>query len=310
VLVLALAAALSTYVGTGRAAAQSGDRVAAEGSRAAAARAFTEGESAFARHEYVLALAAFRRALAADPHDVVRLNIAVCLERLARHREAIEEYTIAARSEQLEPPARAHASAEADRLRSALATLIVEHPAGAEVAVDGVVRCRVPCRQSVDPRPQTVAVRASGAEHSEPIDPERGGRITIFPTGLPTDGAATALSSPPPSTPPSTAPAPRPDEPRVLLGIGAAVAAAGVGCAIGFGVHAGGLHDRYLAMPSADLRSEGLAIQTVANASYAIIGVGAVLVLIDLLLPRAQDGGSAAAPRTDTLARLARGIEL
>src|SRR5262245_29251152 len=106
--------------------------------RAAAADQFDAGRAAFARDDFLSALEHFRRAHALGGHGSVRFNIAVCLERLSRYREAIEEYEQAAASAELEDTARARARSGADRLRGRLGRIeVVRAPPGVRVWVDG-----------------------------------------------------------------------------------------------------------------------------------------------------------------------------
>jgi tetratricopeptide (TPR) repeat protein len=85
-----------------------------------ARHAFQAGQRAFEQGSYEQALRHFKRALEISPHDAVRFNIAVCLERLDRPREAIEQYRAAARSDSLSPEARARARQQARRVRKGL----------------------------------------------------------------------------------------------------------------------------------------------------------------------------------------------
>ena len=78
-------------------------------------------ERAFAEADDERALALFRRAFELAPHDAVRFNIAVCLERLGRPAEAISEYEAAARSAQLDEATRARARDQADAVRARVA---------------------------------------------------------------------------------------------------------------------------------------------------------------------------------------------
>lgn len=83
---------------------------------ASAKRLFQQAEARFAAGAYEAALALFRQAMAAAPHDALLFNMAVCLERLGRAPEARETYEAAARSPQLDDAARARAHAAAQRL--------------------------------------------------------------------------------------------------------------------------------------------------------------------------------------------------
>src|SRR5262245_9012185 len=107
---------------------------AQEDPRVAARAAFAAGETAFAETDYVLALGRFREAFELQHHDGVRFNIAVCLERLGRFREAALEYDLAARSDAVEPGVRERARQMAQRARSRLGTLAIDGEIGARAA--------------------------------------------------------------------------------------------------------------------------------------------------------------------------------
>ena len=64
-----------------------------EADETAAKVAFEEGRHHF--HEtgdYEAALAAFQKTQRLRPHDLVRIAIARCLEKLGRHRESVEQF--------------------------------------------------------------------------------------------------------------------------------------------------------------------------------------------------------------------------
>src|SRR5262245_61254015 len=105
--------------------------------RRQAREAFTSGERAFEKGDYVAALAAFERAFALAPHDAVRFNLAVCLERLGRPSEALLQYEAAAKSSVLTAAERERARRSGAELRPKVGTLVVEGQAGAAVQVDG-----------------------------------------------------------------------------------------------------------------------------------------------------------------------------
>ncbi|AKF04107.1 tetratricopeptide repeat protein [Sandaracinus amylolyticus] len=99
-----------------------------EATRAAAREAFRAGEAAFIEEDDARALTLFRRAFELAPHDAVRFNIAVCLERLGRPEEALQEYEAAAISTQLDEAARARARSQADALRARIVAARVPPP--------------------------------------------------------------------------------------------------------------------------------------------------------------------------------------
>ncbi|UJR83373.1 hypothetical protein [Sandaracinus amylolyticus] len=99
-----------------------------EARRAEAREAFRSGEAAFIEEDDARALTLFRRAFELAPHDAVRFNIAVCLERLGRPEEALQEYEAAAISTQLDDTARARARAQADALQARIVASRVPPP--------------------------------------------------------------------------------------------------------------------------------------------------------------------------------------
>src|SRR5262245_28534220 len=96
------------------------------GVRERAGAAFADAERAFNEADYPEALRLFRDAFTTLPDDRVRFNIAVCLERLGRFREAGIEYDAAATSSTLDPNVRERARVEAERVRGRLGKLVVE----------------------------------------------------------------------------------------------------------------------------------------------------------------------------------------
>ena len=241
--------------------------------RDASATAFEAAEKAFADEDYVEALRLFRRAFELAPHAAVRFNIAVCLERLGRFREAAVEYDAVARGSELDASTRERAAVEAARVRARLGVLVVEgEPAGARVRVDGAELCALPCRVAVDPGKRVVVVeRATG-----PV------RTSVE---VPRDGVAT-FRVPAAIAPPAPEPRARPERrgPGPLTWIGAGVAVAGAAGTIGFGLRARDLHDDYQAMPTPELRDDGLRMRLYTNVSLGVTVAGAILAGIDLFV--------------------------
>jgi tetratricopeptide repeat protein len=268
--------------------------------------AFERGERAFAAHDYEAALQHFKRAFALAPHDAVRFNVAVCHERLGQFRAAIAEYTMAAASPQLDAASKLRADQNRARLEPLLATLVVDGEEGTRVLVDGEPACIVPCRVAIDPRPQVVTLRANERERTLRIEPLRGAEIALrsdlppdpatraepaapLPETLESGAGAAARAASQPLTVDSKTAASVDGRPRgsafpgllTYLGGGLTIVA-GAGTAI-FGLRTQTLHDRYIANPSSDLRSEGLFMRSMTNAAIVTIGVGIALVLVDLL---------------------------
>ncbi len=256
--------------------------LAASAQGAPAAEAFEAGRRAFAEDDYELALSHFRRAFELMPHDNVRFNIAVCLERLGRFREARDEYARAAASTQLDEAARERARTMAERVRARLGTLRVGgRPEGAPVEVAGV-SCQLPCEVELDPGAHEIVVRGT-SEVRRTAELVRGETTAI-------EIDATVASSVEASTP-VEAPAPSitvGHSPGVLLGIGAVVGALGLGAAIGLGVYTEDLAARYYddATPPAELPQiydDGNLARDLTNAAIGVAALGGLLMAIDLI---------------------------
>jgi hypothetical protein len=244
--------------------------------------AFDEGERLFARGDYTGALAAFEKVFRIAPHDAVRFNVAVCLERLQRYKDARVQYQAAAESTTLDDADRARARAAAERVAHELGALAATGTNGAALTVEGVVVCTVPCKVELDPGLYHVA--ADGM-------PERVVRVER--------GADLALDVSPPPPPVVAKPERSEARPRGgptwLTWTGAALGlVGGVGIAY-FGLRAKSLHDDYLAHPTSDTRDSGLVARDLANVSIGVVGVGALLVALDLLV-LAPSGRAAAKP--------------
>jgi hypothetical protein len=72
--------------------------------------------------------------------------------------------------------------------------------------------------------------------------------------------------------------------------IAASILGIGVGGVIGFGLHAEGLHARYVATPSEALFDEGVLMRDLANASIGVLSLGALLLLVDTLIWSTAEG--------------------
>lgn len=241
-----------------------------EAVQAQAKEAFQRGEQAFLAHDFLGALASFQAAFRLLPSDAVRFNIAVCLERLARFREAIAEYDAARLSPNLDEQRRARASANLERIRPWLSAVVVTGSrTGARIIVDGQDRGAVPATLEVDPRRQTIVFRDALGELTETIEPARGQTLRLN-----VDQPETLAPSPPP-------------EPRGLSALGAVgIGVAGLGAAgtLGFGLWAQDLYGAYSREPTLEVGRRGITARNLANGSIAIIGVGAALVLVDLFV--------------------------
>lgn len=247
-----------------------GVAVAEDGATARAA--FTQGERAFLEDDYGLALERFRRAMELEPHDAVRFNVAVCLERLGRFREAYLEYEAAASSPQLDSASLARAREQAARVRERLGRVLVEEPLGAEVFLDGSSIGVVPCEALVDPKVHELELRdgARRVRASIEIGRSETKRVRLgFPLASPAASLAPVALQ-------------RRVGPGPLTWVGAVASVAGLASFIGFGLRASALHESYLTSPTASTRDQGLVMRDTANVSLAVGLVGALLLTVDL----------------------------
>lgn len=269
-IVVALALVLTPSL---RASAQDVDLVRAR-------EAFENAELAFEANDYSAALDGFRDAYDLAPNDRVRFNIAVCLERLGRFREAAFEYNAATRSEELPAEDRASASEMARRAEERLGTLmVISTLADTQVRIDGTLSCTAPCSMTLDPGEHEVVLSAPGQPAMVRSAFVERGQI-----------AAVEFSSevPPPvlhaPESPSLEEAATPrSRSRALMWTGASIALAGVGGTIGFGLHTQALGENYRANPTVGLRDDGHAFRAATNVSIGVACVGALLVAVDLI---------------------------
>lgn len=236
----------------------------------AAKVAFVAGERAFKDDDYALALEHFRRAMQLAPRDAVRFNLAVCLERLGRFREAYREYDIATRSTELDEGALSRAREQAARTKDRLGTVRFEKgpsiSAEASVTLGDEHLGSIPVTVLVDPAAHDFEVRTAEQSLHLPVTVGRG-ETRVIRLG---QGRALPVE------------APRLIGPLTWVGVGLAVA--GAGSFIGFGLNATALHNQYLALPTQDTLNRGVFSRDVANVSLAVAITGALLVGIDLLI--------------------------
>ena len=262
--------------------AQEGD------ARAQAKAAFGEGQKAFGSKDYAQALTHFRRAFELHRHDAVRFNIAVCMEKLGKNREALLEYEAAARSDQLDADARARAADLAAKARLELGTLVVDgSPSGADVLIDGEQLCNVPCSVRLDPTRHEVEVKSgSQAERRSVVVTKQETRRIRVELGA---GAA-----PPPRDEPADKPVsvePVRDTPVTsgggpgwLTWTGAGlVVVGGAGIAL-FGSQAKSHHDDWVETGNQGAKDDGIRARNLTNASIGVAVLGAVAVGIDLFV--------------------------
>ena len=262
--------------GTARAAPQDESPVQKE-----AREAFTAGERAFARADYAQALSEFERTFGLVPHDAVRFNIGVCLERLSRYRDATLQYERAAESTTLSAAERQRARTFAERTRRELGTLIVRGPqSGAPVAINGEVRCNVPCRLELDPRSYTVVLALAGErERTGRIEPGVELAIDLALEKKP-PAAAIGASNPAPTREIES----RRRGPGWLTWAGGALALGGATGAAVFGLRTEAIHDEYVRAPTIATRDDGVLSRTLTNTSIVVTAVGAALATFDLVV--------------------------
>jgi hypothetical protein len=264
-----------------------------------ARRAFDKGARLFDKKEYALALAEFQRAFELVPHDAVRFNIAVCLERLGRHREAVEEYEQAAKSTTLGEKDLARARAAADVARRSLGRILVKGATGVAVKVDGTVRCESPCTVDLDPGTYRVQLGdtarvvelaiVAGREHVLLAESEK----RVAETPMPPPQVERKPAKPPPRELEARGPG-------FLTWTGGALAIVGGAGTVYFGLQTRKLHDDYTTAPTQDRLDDGRRSKLFTNVSIGVAAVGATLVVVDLVF--------FAPTKTEKTARARRGV--
>ncbi len=247
-----------------------------------AQEAFEAGEAAFDAGDVEAALAHFERAHELAPRDGILFNIAICRERLGHNRVASELFERVAQSADVSDQIRALARDAYARTRLTLGTIRFEgEPDGALVFVDGAERCALPCQLEVDEGSHEVSVRA-GEERDERTVEVRRGESSALHVDLATEPEAPALD------PEDDGPEPEPTGrgfPRWPTWVGTAFVVLGGAGTVGFGLRSLDLEQQYTAMPTASVRDEGIFTRVAANVSIAVMAVGALMILTDLLWP-------------------------
>ena len=262
-----------------------------------AQRLFRAAIQAFDRGQTEEALRLFRGAYEAAPRAAVRFNIAVCLERLGRFREAWLEYRAAIDPDEFSPAQLAQAQQEEARLRGMLAVVEVSgEPAGADVRIDGISLCSLPCTTEVDPGDRVVSIHSAGQSAERGVRLDRGQRLAFelsLASPLPEE-----VSPPPTFRVEPVAEVPERQSPGHsigwLTGVGVGLAAIGVGGLIGFGLRTQTLHEQWEAGGPNDVRDEGLTMRALTNISIGVAALGATLVVVDLILAATNRGGDRA----------------
>jgi hypothetical protein len=258
---------------------------------------FAHGERAFAAGDYARALRHFQNAERLAPHPLVRFNIAICLDKLGRLREAIELYERLAADGELADSTRSEAAGRATQAAAALATLQIDGPRGAQAVVDDRDRCRIPCAIKLDPGEHVL--RAQGSPESRRILLETGQELRV---DLP--GKVVAAAQAPRTAAPSAEDGGQPLTDRDRFGalsyIGGSVAILGLGVFTYYGIRTVSLHQDYLDNPDPDTREQGIRARTTANVALGVALVGTALVIVDWATSsRSSSAPSARAPRRD-----------
>jgi tetratricopeptide (TPR) repeat protein len=224
-----------------------------------------EGVTAFEAHDYQRALDSFTRAFELAELEEIRFNVALCLERLGRYREATATYEAALASNALDEEGRARAQQRLDDIAPRLATIAFTGVAGTSVRVDDRHECEVPCEVRVDPGAHTWTARGETASVS--AQPGARAEVRIEP-----------LSEPHPTPPPEDG-----WSPGWLFYTGIALSEIGTGGTIGFGLRSNDLLDQF-DMGDDSVAGEGETMTLLANISLAVGITGAVAALLDLLI--------------------------
>lgn len=233
--------------------------------RAEARALAEEGVAAFQSDDYGLALTRLEGAYALVPLAAVRFNIALCLERLGRFREAAEHLEAVASSAELTPEQRAEASARATRLRSRLARLEIESTDGARITIAGRP-CAVPCAEDVDPGIVVVTVEGPGGVRVEEVALQRSEHRRVV------------------LEPPTLAPAGPTYEPQWIFWVGAGATVLGVAGIAGFGTWTLDLRSQFDRRPTTALADSGELARGVTNGAIGLAVAGAALIVLDVVL--------------------------
>jgi hypothetical protein len=265
-------------------------------SHTTAKAAFAAGKRAFEGEQFAQALVEFQRAFELSPHDAVRFNVAVCLERLGRFSEAAKEYDAAAASAALPESERERARRSAVQARRNVAVVAVEGGENGAVLVDGSERCKAPCELELDPGRHAISV---GTWQTEVVAVAGQSSKVLVPAPAPEPVAeAQPLPKPQPVAekprPQAIAPQSKPVEhdaqpakegrgPGALTWTGASVALVGAGAATYFWLHATDLKESYDESPKQDELDSGNQAVLFTNVSLGVAAVGAALIAVDLI---------------------------
>lgn len=231
-----------------------------------------EASSAFEAHDYLKCATSFRQAYELVPIPHIRFNLGVCLERLARFREAAVEFEAASTSEVLTADVRARASERFAAVKMRLGLAKLGPVADFETAViDGDIECTLPCAVHLDP-----------GRHEASVGTGDRRRVTRFSIVA---GAEVEVTF----APPVATPTPRTDDDaRIgwMTWTGGSMAAVGVAGTVGFGLRTLSLKDTFDTDPTQATADSGNRMRNLTNLSLTVAATGAALVLIDLLWTR------------------------
>jgi hypothetical protein len=238
---------------------------------------FTHGERAFAEGDYARALRHFQNADRLAPHGAVRFNVAICLDKLGRIREALELYHKLSESSELDEAARAEAAERGRQAAAALATLEITGPGGTLILVDDRDRCRAPCSLKLDPGEHVV--RTDGSSDSRRVRLSSGEKLRVeLPGSAKSAAAAPQIAESPANS--GTKPTQR-DRFGTLSYIGGSVAILGFSGFAYYGIRTENLHQEYRDKPDPDTRDRGIRARTTANIALGVALVGTALVIVD-----------------------------
>jgi hypothetical protein len=123
-----------------------------------------DANRAFDEFDYQRALELYRSAYEIAPVDTLRFNIARCLERLARFREAAAEWRAVIDGPSVPEDRRATAREQLEAARSRLGTVRIESAVHTSAVVDRTLECELPCSLELDPGSHVVVVRGATSE--------------------------------------------------------------------------------------------------------------------------------------------------
>lgn len=252
-----------------------------------AATEFAHGERAFALGQYELALRYFRNAERVAPRADTRFNIAVCLERLGRVKDASAIYRTLSGDQAFDEAGRENARHREQLARASLAKVRVSGRQ-VEVVLDDGSRCRAPCVLEADPGDRTLRVAGESAPFLLALGPGE-----IQDVQLP---ARRTRRAPPVPLPARERPV-EPGWPGTLGFAGIGLTAAGAAGFTYFGLRTRSLHDDFTSRPTAELRDEGLRARTAANVSLGVVVVGVGLMVADWLVQPSRDSPHGRASR-------------